>query len=141
MKKFLLSLCMLAVASACVFMASCKDDDELARAKVSGTLEQVVNNEMRQHGVSYTFQLDGQIYNSYSAFAEAVAALPAGSNHTMSVTMVDKNGNAHKGDSVSFTVPASGSVTVPVDVPVHNADHSDGATVVIAAPSHSGGRV
>ncbi len=144
MKKFLLSICMLAVASVCLFMTSCKDDDEPAVVQVTGSLDQVIGDETSTNpGFVYSFELDGRTYNSLDALKAAIAALPEGTTHTLTVIGTDANGKAHRGNTTTFTSPRAGqSVTIPIDVPLHDADHSQGATLVITAPeSHNGGAV
>lgn len=140
MKKFLLSLCMIAVASVCVFsITSCKDDDEAAMQNsknVSGTFEKIINDEIAQ-GVSYTFELDGTTYNNWADAKAALAALPAG-NHTFKTTMM-KDGQVYQGNPVTFTVSDTGAVTFGVDVPLHDALHSNGAKITITPAGHSGG--
>ena len=140
MKKFLLSLCMIAVASVCVFsFTSCKDDEEemMNSTTVSGTMDSIIAAQTAK-GVSYSFTIDGQNYSSWAAAKDALAKLPAGV-HTVQATMT-KDGKTYTGDATTFTVPENGSVTVKIDLPTADAQHSTGAQFTIQT-GHSGGSV
>ena len=138
MKKFLLSLCMIAVASICVLsITSCKDDDEMqSTTTVSGNFDSIIKGQIDK-GVSYSFVIDGQNYSSWDAAKNALAGLPAGS-HTFQ-TVMNKDGQTYKGTPTTFTVPTSGSVTFNVDVPTADAEHSTGAKITLTVAGHGGG--
>ena len=139
MKKFLLSLCMIAVASFCVLsITSCKDDDEMqSTTTVSGNFDSIINGQTAK-GVSYSFVIDGQNYSSWDAAKNALAGLPAGS-HTFQ-TVMTKDGQTYKGTPTTFTVPSTGSVTINVDVPTADAEHSTGAKITLTI-GHNGGTI
>ncbi|MCR4994649.1 MAG: hypothetical protein K6A32_04605 [Bacteroidales bacterium] len=138
MKKFLLSFCMLAVASVCVFMTSCKDDDEEAMKQnttITGNVDDIVAQEIA-NGVTYSFVVNGTTYNSWDDVVADFEDLPAGT-YTIQVIM-EKDGETYEGEPTTFTIPTSGSVVVDVDIPTSDSEHSEGATFTINK-GHGGG--
>ena len=140
MKKFLLSLCMIAVASVCVFsLTSCKDDEEDMQnsTTVSGNIDSILSGQTAK-GVSYSFTIDGQTYPSWAAAKDALSKLPAGT-HTIQASMT-KDGKTYQGNPSTFTIPQNGSVVVSIDLPTSDSLHSTGAQFTITT-GHSGGSV
>ena len=120
MKKFLLSLCVLAVAGVCMFMTSCKDGDELAtRTRVVNNVEQAIA-AVENPNFTYTYVLNGVSYNSLSDLSRAIENLPAGSENTIYViAQPNDGGEPITGPSSPFVTPQPGQpgISVPVVIP------------------------
>ena len=139
MKKFLLSLCVLAVAGVCVLMTSCKDDDELA-TRVNTNIASVIA-AAQDAGYTYTYVLNGQTYTSLGAVQDAINDFPAGTTNEIYVVATPNDGGQPKqGEAATFTTPQpGGSTTFTVDVP---GDTTKPVTVTLNTTlesQHSGG--
>lgn len=155
MKKFLLSLCAIAVASACVFMTSCKDDDEWAeQINVPSVANAVASAQAAgvTAGLTYSYQLNGQEYTSPEALQQAIAALEPGSqNNTLVVVAKDPaTGASQSGKVTTFSVPAVGGQPQQIvfNIPTTTNPTDDGsnntATISITTTEtrqHSGGTI
>ena len=114
MKKFLLSLCAVAVAGVCLFMTSCKDDDDpIIYNNIAEAIQKVQDQE-----ATYTYTLNGQTYNSLSAL---------------------QNGQTKTATSNGRTPKAGQSSTVEVIVPSIDNDKNETVVVNMTASTHSGG--
>ena len=134
MKKFLLSLCAVAVAGVCLFMTSCKDDDDpIIYNNIAEAIQKVQDQE-----ATYTYTLNGQTYNSLSALQNAVNNLPADTEFTITVTET-KGGQTKTATSNGRTPKAGQSSTVEVIVPSIDNDKNETVVVNITASTHSGG--
>ena len=111
MKKFLLSLCAIAVASACVFMTSCKDDDENYDVKTQVNLPASFVNDIKAKqdaNYNYTYEVNGKVCNNEEELKAAIAELPAGQTAQIKVTATPKSGSGAALTSTSdFVVPAA----------------------------------
>ena len=141
MKKFLLSLCVLAIAGVCVFMTSCKDNDEVA-TRVNSNVKTAIA-AAQDAGYTYSYVLNGQTYNSLDALNNAIADLPAGTQNEIYVVATPDGGGAPiTGQTTTFTTPQPGqTTTVPVVVP---GDTNTTVNVVLNTTleaQHSGGAV
>ena len=142
MKKFLLSLCVLAVASVCVFMTSCKDSDEFS-THVTNDAKTVIN-QAQDPAYTYTYVLNGQTYNSLDALNKAIDELPAGSEgNTIYVVATPTGGGAAKtGQTTTFSTPKPGEKTiVKVEVPGTTNKDVNVTLVTTVENQHSGGAV
>jgi hypothetical protein len=113
MKKFLLSLCVLAVASACVFMTSCKDEDD-----TTSNYETMFNaiSSLLDPSCTYTFKVGGKSYTTVEDLVQALVATPAGSSVNVDVEAATPNGK--KNGSITGTIPAAGQkTTVTYNIP------------------------
>jgi hypothetical protein len=106
MKKFLLSLCVLAVASVCVFMTSCKDEDDTPQNKE--TMFNAISS-LLDPSCTYTFKVGGKSYSTVEDLVDALVATPAGSSINVVVDADTPNGK--KSGSITGTVPAAGQKT------------------------------
>ena len=139
MKKFLLSLCALAVAGVCVFMTSCKDDDELATRINSNIVSAIA--AAQDAGYTYTYVLNGQTFTTPEALQAAINDLPAGSTNEIYVVATPTDGSQPiQGQTATFTAPQPGETTsFTVEVP---GDTTDTVTVIMNTTlesQHSGG--
>lgn len=152
MKKFLLSLCAIAVASACVFMTSCKDEDEYAeQVNVPSVANAVASAQAAgiTAGLTYSYKLNGQEYTSPEALQQAIAALEPGTqNNTLEVVAKDAAGNVQVGKASTFNVPAAGGQPQQIVfyVPKNMTDDgaNNAATISISTTlvsQHSGGTI
>lgn len=109
MKKFLLSLCVLAVASVCVFMTSCKDEESMEQiTRVNVSLSKVFAAE--DPAYTYTYTLNGVSYTTPEAVQAAVNALPAGSEAVLEITATNNADPTQvKKTSNTIKIPAAGS--------------------------------
>lgn len=129
MKKFLLSLCVFAVASACVFMTSCKDEDDNVQ-NYESILTAV--SSMLDPTCTYTFTYGGKTYTTVEDLAEALANTAGnGSNVTIGVDATLPDGSKKTGGSVSGKVPGPGKAgNFNFHIPVPNG-FKDGSKTVI----------
>ena len=158
MKKFLLSLGIMATLFGAVSLQSCsKDDDEpkqeVVKVDATKALEQIAKEAQSQGSTakvqgetvvvtaadgttttySYQYTVDGQIYTT----AAALQAALAGKTGTVTVTTtLVANGQPVAGSSTTSTVTIgdssyTGTITTPTI--------SGTSTVTPASPSHSGG--
>lgn len=139
MKKFLLSLCVLAVAGVCVFMTSCKDDDEL-QTRVNSNVETAIKNA-EDANYDYKYVLNGQTYTSLEALDQAIKDLPADSQNEIYVVATDKNtGEVKQGATSSFVAPQPGkTTTVNVEVPGTTTQTAEITLNTTLESQHSGG--
>ena len=142
MKKFLLSLCVLAVASVCVFMTSCKDEDDN-----TSNYETVFNAiaPLLDPSCTYTYVLAGKTYDNLEDLAAAMAELPTGSTATVTVNATTADGQKKSG-SVTGTVPAPGKQSsISYDIPQggNKADRTGKVNVTwpttVTPKTHNGG--
>lgn len=113
MKKFLLSLCVLAVASACVFMTSCKDEDD-----TTSNYETMFTaiSSLLDPSCTYTFNVGGKTYTTVEDLVQALVATPAGTPINVDVNANTPNGK--KNGSITGTVPGTGQkTTVTYNIP------------------------
>ena len=111
MKKFLLSLCVLAAASVCVFMTSCKDDEGTNADYVSGQT-QINKAEAKAEMAkakdatlgAYTYELNGKTYTSEDALIDAINKMEPGAEYK--ITTTNSNGQQATTQGV---LPAAGS--------------------------------
>ena len=143
MKKFLLSLCVLAVASVCVFMTSCKDSDEF-NTHINNNAASMIA-AVQDAGYTYTYVLNGQTYNSLDALNKAIDELPAGSEgNTIYVVATPTDGGAPKtGQTTTFSTPKPGEKAVVVHVEVPGDTTKDAAVTLqtTVESQHSGGAI
>lgn len=134
MKKFLLSLCAVAVAGVCLFMTSCKDDDDpIIYNNITEAIQKV-----QDQGATYTYTLNGQTYNSLSDLQTAINNLPADTEFTITVTET-KGGETKTATSNGRTPKVGQSSTVEVIVPSIDNDKNETVVVNMTASTHSGG--
>lgn len=134
---------MLAVASVCVFMTSCKDDD-VPIVNVTSNVSNLEAAEKANPNTTYKYELDGVIYNSVEELQAALNALEPGSTgHTYTVIATDKNdpSNTQRSETISFTVPTQGSVTVTFNFPTPQGTVSVTIIVTVTPTTHSGGAI
>lgn len=145
MKKFLLSLCVLAAASVCVFMTSCKDDEGTNADYVSGQTQ--INKTAAKAEIAtakdatlgaYTYELNGKPYTSEDALIDAISQMEPGAEYTITTT----NSNGQKA-TTQGVLPAAGS-TGKIDIAFVQADGTTKKTAQINVTStfeyqHSGG--
>jgi len=114
MKKFLLSLCVLAVASVCVFMTSCKDEDDNA-SNNEGLFTAIASK--LDPSCTYTFVMGGKTYTTVEELVQALAEQPAGTAATVTVNATTPDGTKKSG-SISGTVVAPGQTSsITYDIP------------------------
>ena len=134
MKKFLLSLCAVAVAGVCLFMTSCKDDDDpIIYNNIAEAIQKVQDQE-----ATYTYTLNGQTYKSLSDLQSAINNLPADTDFTITVTET-KGGQTKTATSNGRTPKVGQSSTVEVIVPSIDNDKNETVVVNMTASTHSGG--
>lgn len=140
MKKFLLSLCVLAVAGVCVFMTSCKDDDEL-QTRVNSNVETAIAAAQDDANYDYQYVLNGQTYTSLEALQNAISELPADSQNEVYVVATNKTtGEVKQGTTSSFTAPQPGqSTTVKIEVPGTTTTTAEVTLNTTLESQHSGG--
>ena len=130
MKKFLLSFCVLAVASVCVFMTSCKDEDALAAAAKNIPAPTV---PFGYTSATYSYVLDGVTYNSIEELNAALATMDPGSTHTAQVIVTgvatDGTKTVVKGNEFELTIPVEGGeMVIPtVNIPALPDPHKAGS--------------
>lgn len=142
MKKFLLSLCVLAVASVCVFMTSCKDSDEFNTHINNNVTSQIA--AVQDPGYTYTYVLNGQTYNSLDALNKAIDELPAGSegNTIYVVATPTDGGPAKTGKTSTFATPKPGEkAVVSVEVPGDTNKTTEVTLNTTVESQHSGGAI
>ncbi len=142
MKKFLLSLCVLAVASVCVFMTSCKDSDEFNTHINNNAQSQIA--AVQDPGYTYTYVLNGQTYNSLNALNKAIDELPAGSegNTIYVVATPTDGGPAKTGKTSTFATPKPGEkAVVSVEVPGDTTKTTQINLNTTVESQHSGGAI
>ena len=142
MKKFLLSLCVLAVASVCVFMTSCKDSDEFNTHIHNNAQSQIA--AVQDPGYTYTYVLNGQTYNSLNALNKAIDELPAGSegNTIYVVATPTDGGPAKTGKTSTFATPKPGEkAVVSVEVPGDTNKTAEVTLKTTVESQHSGGAI
>lgn len=142
MKKFLLSLCVLAVASVCVFMTSCKDSDEFNTHINNNAQSQIA--AVQDPGYTYTYVLNGQTYNSLNALNKAIDELPAGSegNTIYVVATPTDGGPAKTGKTSTFATPKPGEkAVVSVEVPGDTTKTTAITLNTTVESQHSGGAI
>jgi len=142
MKKFLLSLCVLAVASVCVFMTSCKDSDEFNTHINNNAQSQIA--AVQDPGYTYTYVLNGQTYNSLNALNKAIDELPAGSegNTIYVVATPTDGGPAKTGKTSTFATPKPGEkAVVSVEVPGDTNKTTQINLNTTVESQHSGGAI
>lgn len=142
MKKFLLSLCVLAVASVCVFMTSCKDSDEFNTHINNNAQSQIA--AVQDPGYTYTYVLNGQTYNSLNALNKAIDELPAGSegNTIYVVATPTDGGPAKTGKTSTFATPKPGEkAVVSVEVPGDTNKTTQITLNTTVESQHSGGAI
>lgn len=142
MKKFLLSLCVLAVASVCVFMTSCKDSDEFNTHINNNVQSQIA--AVQDPGYTYTYVLNGQTYNSLNALNKAIDELPAGSegNTIYVVATPTDGGPAKTGKTSTFATPKPGEkAVVSVEVPGDTTETTQITLNTTVESQHSGGAI
>lgn len=136
MKKFLLSLCAVAVAGVCLFMTSCKDDDDpIIYNNIKAAIEQVQD---KGEDVKYEYNLNGTTYSSLDALQNAINNLPADTEFTITVTET-KGGQTKTATSNGRTPKAGQSSTVEVIVPSIDNNKNETVVVNMTASTHSGG--
>lgn len=140
MKKFLLSLCVLAVAGVCVFMTSCKDDDEL-QTRVNSNVETAIAAAQDDANYDYQYVLNGQTYTSLEALQNAISELPADTQNEVYVVATNKTtGEVKQGTTSSFTAPQPGqSTTVKIEVPGTTTQTAEVTLNTTLESQHSGG--
>ncbi len=140
MKKFLLSLCVLAVAGVCVFMTSCKDDDEL-QTRVNSNVETAIAAAQDDANYDYQYVLNGQTYTSLEALQNAISELPADTQNEVYVVATNKTtGEVKQGTTSSFTAPQPGqSTTVKIEVPGTTTTTAEVTLNTTLESQHSGG--
>ncbi len=153
MKKFLLSLCVLAMASVCVFMTSCKDEDGNEKDYVTQVNSNVAKKIAAAENTAvytYKYTMNGQTYNTAEELQEAIKELPVGTQAEVQVIATPKaGGTVLYGKKTTFTVPTQGNqISVTFNVPV--AENADGSAKEEAVKDtigttmtyqHSGGQV
>ncbi len=143
MKKFLLSLCVLAVASVCVFMTSCKDSDEFNTHINNNVKSEIAAAQDADY--TYTYVLNGQTYNSLDALNKAIDELPAGSegNTIYVVATPTDGGPAKTGKTSTFATPKPGekAVVVSVEVPGDTNKTAEVTLNTTVESQHSGGAI
>ncbi len=149
MKKFLLSLCVLAVASVCVFMTSCKDEDDDAEnntvfAAIANTIAQ---NQDPTCTYTYTLTVGGKTttYNSAEDLADALVELPQGTVADVAVVATLPDGTKKPGTSTKITVPGQGQkVSGTIEIPQGGSKGPKTGKIDITwpttvTPQHNGG--
>ena len=134
MKKFLLSLCAVAVAGVCLFMTSCKDDDD---PSIYNNITEAIQ-KVQDQDATYTYTLNGQTYKSLSDLQSAINNLPADTDFTITVTET-KGGQTKTATSNGRTPKVGQSSTVEVIVPSIDNDKNETVVVNMTASTHSGG--
>ena len=152
MKKFLLSLCVLAVASVCVFMTSCKDDDENYDVKTQVNLPASFVNDIKAKqdaNCTYTYEVNGKVCNSVEELQAAIAELPAGETAKITVTAKNSTNGATYTATSDFVVPAAKAseatsfnyaIAIPTEADQTGANNkATGTASATETISHSGG--
>lgn len=132
---------MIAIASACVLMTSCKDDDA-PRPKVSANVTELAAAEKANPDMVYTYVLDGRTYNNAEELQAALADLEPGSSHNYTVVATDKNDPTNvQRTQVSFTVPTDTPITITFDFPTPQGVVTVTITITVTPATHSGGAI
>lgn len=134
MKKFLLSLCAIAVAGVCMFMTSCKDDDDPI---IYNNVAEAIQKVQDQDAV-YTYTLNGQTYNTVAELQAAINALPADSEFTITVTET-KGGESKTATSNGRTPKTGQSGQTTIIVPSIDQDQNIEVVVDMTAKHNGGG--
>lgn len=134
MKKFLLSLCAIAVAGVCMFMTSCKDDDDPI---IYNNVAEAIQKVQDQDAV-YTYTLNGQTYNTVSELQAAINALPADTEFTITVTET-KGGESKTATSNGRTPKTGQSSQTTIIVPSIDQDQNIEVVVDMTAKHNGGG--
>lgn len=131
MKKFLLSLCAIAVAGACLFMTSCKDDDDpITYSDIASALKNVMDE-----GATYKYFLNGhevipptpeqlqkEFQNVHGDFTLVIEeTTPDGGKNTATT-----NGTITGNGTLIVNVPTDGGI-VPIEVHYTETIHNGGA--------------
>lgn len=128
MKKFLLSLCVLAVASACVFMTSCKDEDDN-----TSNYEDIFSAvySLLDPSCTYTFTYGGKPYKTVEDLAEALVNTPApGGNFTVGVDATLPDGSKKTGGSITGKVTPGKSGNINYHIPTRDGFRDGSKTIV-----------
>jgi hypothetical protein len=134
MKKFLLSLCAIAVAGVCMFMTSCKDDDDpIIYNNVAEAIQKV-----QDQAAVYTYTLNGQTYNTPAELQAAINALPADTEFTITVTET-KGGESKTATSNGRTPKTGQSGQATIIVPSIDQDQNIEVVVDMTAKHNGGG--
>lgn len=134
MKKFLLSLCAIAVAGVCMFMTSCKDDDDpIIYNNVAEAVQKV-----QDQAATYTYTLNGQTYSTPAQLQAAINNLPADTEFTITVTET-KDGQTKTATSNGRTPKTGESGQATIIVPSIDQDKNIEVVVDMTAKHNGGG--
>ncbi len=137
MKKFLLSLCAIAVAGVCMFMTSCKDDDDPI---IYNNIKEAVEKVQDQDAV-YEYYLNGQKVETLEQLQKLLENQVPGTE--VNVTIKEIKDGQEKTSSKNITIPTGGTgkQTVVLDIPTIGQNGDVTQVVIELEVRHNGGGV